>query len=88
MDLRFSSHAWDDYHYWLSTDRSVLRRLNTLIKDTLRSPFVGIGKPEPLKGDLSNWWSRRITDGHRLIYRVVGAGTATVLEIAACRFHY
>ena len=88
MHLRFSSEAWDDYQHWLTTDRNVLRRLNTVIKDTCRSPFEGIGKPEPLKGDLSGWWARRITDEHRLVYRVVGAEREQVLEIAACRFHY
>jgi toxin YoeB len=88
VDLRFSSHAWEDYQHWLASDRNILRRLNALIKDTSRSPFEGIGKPEPLKGDLAGWWARRITDEHRLVYRVVGVGTTQVLEIAACRFHY
>ena len=88
VDLRFSDQAREDYQQWLSTDRAVLRRLNMLIKDTRRSPFEGIGKPEPLKGDLAGWWSRRITDEHRLVYRVAGVGRAEVLEIAACRFHY
>ena len=88
VHLRFSGQAWEDYQHWLSYDRNVLRRLNTLIKDTSRSPFEGIGKPEPLKGDLSGWWARRITDEHRLVYRVVGAESTQVLEIAACRFHY
>lgn len=69
-------------------DRRVLRRLNAVIKDACRSPFDGIGKPEPLKGDLSGWWSRRITGMHRLVYRVVGEQDARVLEIAACQFHY
>ena len=97
VDLRFSSVAWDDYQHWLThalgpssrgTDRSILRRLNAVIKDARRSPFEGIGKPERLKGDLSGWWARRITDEHRLIYRVAGAERTQVLEIAACRFHY
>ena len=88
MDLRFSGVAWDDYQHWLVTDRGVLRRLNTVIKDASRSPFEGIGKPEPLKGDLSGWWARRITDEHRLVYQVTGTGDTRVLEIAACRFHY
>ena len=88
VDLRFSNVAWDDYRHWLTTDRSVLRRLNAVIKDARRSPFEGIGKPEPLKGDLSGWWARRITDEHRLVYRVAGAEGMQVLEIAACRFHY
>jgi toxin YoeB len=88
MDLRFSSAAWEDYQYWVEADRNVLRRLNAVLKDVRRSPFEGIGKPEPLKGDLSGWWSRRITDQHRLVYRVVGTEGAQLLEIAACRFHY
>lgn len=88
MDLRFSSVAWDDYQHWLTTDRGVLRRLNAVIEDASRSPFEGTGKPEPLKGDLSGWWARRITDEHRLVYRAAGTGDARVLEIAACRFHY
>jgi toxin YoeB len=88
VDLRFSSQAWEDYQYWLLADRGILRRLNALIKDMSRSPFEGIGKPEPLKGDLSGWWSRRITDEHRLVYRVTGSESAKVIEIAACRFHY
>jgi len=88
MQLRFSGEAWDDYQHWLTTGRNVLRRLNIVIKDTCRSPFEGIGKPEPLKGDLAGWWTRRITDEHRLVYRVVGTERDQVLEIAACRFHY
>ncbi len=88
MDLRFSGEAWEDYQHWLATDRAVLRRLNALIKDARRSPFEGIGKPAPLLGDLSGWWSRRITDEHRLIYRVAGVEGGQMLVIAACRFHY
>lgn len=88
MDQRFSSEAWEDYRHWLTTDRNILRRLNAVIKDVRRSPFAGIGKPEPLKGDLSGWWARRITGEHRLVYRVVGTDGEQVLEIAACRFHY
>jgi toxin YoeB len=88
MGLRFSSQAWEDYQYWLTTDRNVLRRLNALIKDIRRVPFEGIGKLEPLTGDLCGWWARRITDGHRLVYRIAGSETGQVLEIAACRFHY
>jgi toxin YoeB len=88
VDLRFSSEAWEDYQYWLATDRNVPRRLNAVIKDVLRSPFEGIGKPEPLKGDLSGWWTRRLTDEHRLVYRVVRKERQQLLEIAACRFHY
>lgn len=88
MDLRFSSDAWEDYQFWLATDKKVLRRLNAVIKDISRSPFEGIGKPEPLKENLSGWWSRRITEEHRLVYRVVGEGAHQAIEIASCRYHY
>lgn len=88
MDQRFSSEAWEDCQDWLTTDRNILRRLNAVITDVRRSPFAGIGKPEPLKGDLSGWWARRITGEHRVVYRVVATDGEQVLEIAACRFHY
>ena len=88
MKLLWTAEAWDDYLRWQETDRDVLRRINELLKDTRRSPFRGIGKPEPLKGDLSGWWSRRITGDHRLVYRVSGSGASQHLEIAACRYHY
>lgn len=88
MDLRFSTAAWDDYQFWLATDKKTLRRLNVLIKDVARSPFEGIGKPEPLKENLSGWWSRRITEEHRLVYRVVGDDEDRIIEIASCRYHY
>jgi toxin YoeB len=88
VDLRFSSEAREDFQYWLATDRNVLRRLNAVIKDARRSPFEGIGKPEALREDLSGWWARRITDEHRLVYRLVGIVGEQVLQIAACRYHY
>jgi toxin YoeB len=66
----------------------MLARINELIKDGLRNPFGGIGKPEPLRGNLKGWWSRRITQEHRLVYRVRGTGDEQALEIASCRFHY
>jgi toxin YoeB len=88
MKLVFSEAAWTDYLFWQQTDMVMLARLNALIKDTIRSPFIGIGKPEPLVGDLKGWWSRRITREHRLVYRVGGVGTRQAFEIAACRFHY
>jgi len=84
MDLVFQSHGWEDYLYWQEQDKKTLTRINELIKDTLRSPFKGIGKPEPLKGDLSGCWSRRITDEHRLVY----AARENRLHILQCRFHY
>lgn len=88
MRLVFASTAWEDYLHWQSNDPNVLRRLNDLIKECQRTPFTGTGKPEPLKGDLKGWWSRRITLEDRLVYRVIGTGNAQSLEIAQCRFHY
>ena len=76
--------AWEDYLYWQTQDRKTLRRINMLIQDTLRSPFSGIGKPEPLKENLGGFWSRRIDDTHRLVYTVQGKD----LAIIACRYHY
>ncbi len=84
MKLIFSENAWDDYLYWQRTDRKLLNRINTLIKDIQRQPFEGIGKPEPLKHRFSGYWSRRITDEHRIIYKI---DTDSVL-IAQLRYHY
>jgi toxin YoeB len=89
MDLRFTAAGWRDYQIWITADPAGLRRLNALIEDARRMPFRGLGKPEPLKGDLAGWWSRRITGEHRLVYRVAGkAGHDQRIEIAACRYHY
>ena len=88
MKLVFADRAWEDYLHWQSADANVLARLNALIKECQRTPFTGTGKPEPLKGDLKGWWSRRVTLEDRLIYRVSGGGVAQQLEIAQCRFHY
>lgn len=82
--LIFSDEAWADYLYWQETDRSVLRRINLLIKDILRDPYDGIGKPEPLKHQLAGWWSRRIDTEHRFVYRV----TEHAIEISNLRYHY
>lgn len=76
--------AWEDYQWWQGQDRKTLRRINSLIQDCLRDPFVGIGKPEPLKENLSGFWSRRIDDSHRLVYCV----DAQDLVLIACRYHY
>ena len=84
MKLLFSGEAWEDYLWWQAHDRKTLQRLHELIRDASRNPFQGIGKPEPLRGDLSGWWSRRITQEHRLVYRPMD-GT---LQIAQCRYHY
>ena len=84
MVIKFSSKAWEDYLYWQSTDRAVLKRINQLIKDIEREPFSGLGKPEPLKHQLSGFWSRRIDSTHRLVYSVI----YDELLIAQCRDHY
>lgn len=84
MNLIFSSHAWEDYLYWQSTNKKILKRINTLIKDIQRSPYEGIGKPEPLKHGLSGYWSRRINDEHRIVYKFENDS----LKIAQLRFHY
>jgi toxin YoeB len=86
--LLFSSGAWEDYLHWQTADPATLRRLNDLIRECRRTPFSGTGKPEPLKGNLKGWWSRRINTADRLVYRVSGADEAQTLEIAQCRFHY
>ena len=88
MKLVFAEQAWQDYLHWQATDANTLERLNSLIKECQREPFRGTGKPEPLRGDLQGWWSRRITIEDRLVYRVSGKGAAQQLEIAQCRFHY
>jgi toxin YoeB len=84
MDLVFQTNAWEDYIYWQQQDKKILFRINDLIKDCIRSPFKGIGKPEPLKGDFAGCWSRRITDEHRLVYMIRNGN----LHILQCRFHY
>ena len=70
MKLIFAEKAWEDYLYWQKTDKKILKRINSLIKDIKREPFAGIGKPEPLKHALSGYWSRRINDEHRIVYKV------------------
>ena len=84
MKLIFSEQAWEDYLFWQKTDKKILNRVNLLIKDTKREPFNGIGKPEPLKHALSGYWSRRINDEHRLVYKV----DQDSLLIAQLRYHY
>ena len=84
MNLVFSARAWTQYVEWQDADRKTLRKVNALIKECQRTPFTGSGKPEPLKGELSGWWSRRIDQEHRLVYRA----TPAELEIAQCRYHY
>jgi toxin YoeB len=86
MSLLWSNEAWEDYLYWQQNDQKVLRAINDLIKDIRRDPFKGLGKPEPLKHNLSGWWSRRITREHRLVYRASGKNAESV-EIIQCRYH-
>lgn len=84
MELVFAEWAWEDYLYWQKQDRKMVERINKLIEATARDPFVGIGKPEPLKHAFAGIWSRRINDEHRMVYRVTG----DQLEIAQLRFSY
>ena len=84
MKIQFSENVWEDYLYWQKTNKAIVKRINGLIHDIQRSPFDGIGKPEPLKHALSGFWSRRINDEHRLVYAVEG----NVLRIAQARYHY
>jgi toxin YoeB len=82
--VAFTPSGWEDYLYWQTQDKKILKKLNQLIKDCQRSPFDGLGKPEPLRGELSGSWSRRITDEHRLVYTVADEEIC----ILACRYHY
>lgn len=84
MNLLFLDDAWEDYQYWMQTDKNTLKRINLLIKDCMRTPYSGIGKPEPLKFDLTGTWSRRINQEHRLVYKV----EQDKLIILQCRYHY
>ena len=84
MILSWADNAWDDYLYWQKTDKKILKRINTLIKDTQRQPFLGIGEPEPLKHNWTGYWSRRINREHRLVYKI----KEEQLIIAQCRYHY
>jgi toxin YoeB len=80
--------AWDDLRYWQDHDGKIADKLMGLIEECRRHPFKGTGKPEPLGGNLSGWWSRRISHEHRLVYRVAGSGEEQVLQVAQCRYHY
>ena len=84
MKLAWASTAWEDYLYWQQQDKQMLKRINLLIKDIQRQPFVGIGDPEPLRHNWSGYWSRRIDKEHRLVYKA----TDDLLIIAQCRYHY
>ena len=82
--IHFTAEAWKDYLYWQDTDKNILRKINDLLKDCVRDPFRGLGNPEPLKGKLMGFWSRRINNEHRLVYKYEGGE----LFIISCRFHY
>ena len=84
MEFKFSSGAWQDYVYWQTQDKKTLRRINELLKDIERGGYEGLGKPEPLKENLAGFWSRRIDDRHRIVYRITEDGC----EIIQCRGHY
>ena len=84
MRLMWDEDAWEEYLYWQTQDKKLLKRINSLIKDIQRNTYEGIGKPEPLKGDLSGWWSRRIDDTHRIVYREQDGN----IIIASCYGHY
>ncbi len=84
MKLLFSTQAWADYLHWQDTDKKTVKKINELIKDVVRNPYQGIGKPEPLKHAFRGFWSRRITEEHRMVYRIEG----DVIEIAQLRYHY
>ncbi len=84
MKIIFHPNGWDDYIYWQQNNKKILKKINKLIKEIMRNPFEGAGKPEPLKFDLSGFWSRRIDQEHRIVYRV----EKNDLHILTCRYHY
>ena len=84
MKIVWFDEAWDDYVYWQTQDKKTLKRINELVKDSKRNGYAGIGKPEPLKGEFSGFWSKRIDETHRFVYRIKDG----VLEILSCKGHY
>lgn len=89
MNIEFTENAWEEFEYWIETDGDIVDKIKELLKDIKRTPFQGIGKPEPLKYDLKGFWSRRITGEHRLVYKVAGKkGSSQKCSIIQCRFHY
>ncbi len=89
MHIQFTPHAWEEFNYWIETDRKMVKKIRTLIRDIQRTPFDGIGQPEPLKHDLAGFWSRRISGEHRLVYTVSGQTKADqICTIVQCRFHF
>jgi toxin YoeB len=88
MLLSFTAHGWEDYLHWQTADPKISARINELLKDMLRHPFTGLGKPEPLKGDHKGFWSRRINQEHRIVYCIAGKSDEQTLVVTQCRFHY
>ena len=88
MNVSFTPKGWEDYQHWMENDINVLQKINTLLKEISRDPFRGIGKPEPLSGNLKGYWSRRITGEHRLVYHVSGPKPNQTLTNIQARFHY
>lgn len=84
MKIIFTEEGWEDYLFWQTQDKKILKKINTLIQDVAREPFGGLGKPEPLKYDFAGYWSRRITTEHRLIYEIYEDS----IIIVACRYHH
>lgn len=88
MKIHWTEQGWSDYLHWQGADAKIVERVNELLREVRRHPFTGLGKPEPLRNEMAGWWSRRITQEDRLIYRVTGKGETQAIEIAACRYHY
>ncbi|MBX3570188.1 MAG: Txe/YoeB family addiction module toxin [Rhizobiaceae bacterium] len=88
MKIHWTEQGWNDYLHWQAADAKIVERINELLREARRHPFTGLGKPEPLRNEMAGWWSRRITQEDRLIYRVTGKGEAQAIEIAGCRYHY
>ncbi|HET7879622.1 MAG TPA: Txe/YoeB family addiction module toxin [Acetobacteraceae bacterium] len=88
MRVQFTDHGWNDYLHWSREDPDIHARINDLIENARRTPFKVIGKPEPLKGALAAYWSRRITGAHRLVYAIEGKGESQYIVVVQCRYHY
>ena len=88
MKILWTETGWAHYLYWQNHDPKMVAKINELLRDTVRQPFQGLGKPEPLRNELKGWWSRRVSGEHRLIYRVTGTGDSQADEVSNCRFHY
>jgi toxin YoeB len=88
LKVHFTERGWDDYLHWAKSNAGTHARINELIENVRRMPFKGLGKPEPLKGDLAGFWSRRITGEHQLVYSVEGASEEQRIVVVQCRYHY